>query len=106
MGLTRLGGFADFLDASLGKIIRLRKKLDQASSAIKGLFGTAEGQSEAVQKLEAMQASSCTAPQGSAVPHLPFAWLAAGQDSDGPETVQGQGCHGVYNCNNPNAACD
>ena len=47
--------YADFLDSSLGKIIRLRKKLDDASSAVRGLFGAADSQSEALKKLEAAQ---------------------------------------------------
>lgn len=48
---------ADFLDSSLAKIIRLRKKLASASNAVKGLFGAAEDQDSMVQKLEAMQVS-------------------------------------------------
>mmetsp|Transcript_4879 Transcript_4879/g.13611 ORF Transcript_4879/g.13611 Transcript_4879/m.13611 type:complete len:760 (+) Transcript_4879:198-2477(+) len=52
----RLLSLPDFLDSSLGKIIRLRRKLDQASSAIKGLFGEPESQSAALKKLEDLQA--------------------------------------------------
>jgi arsenite-transporting ATPase len=46
----------EFLDSSLSKIIRLRKKLDSASNAVKGLFGAAEDQDAMVTKLEGMQA--------------------------------------------------
>jgi len=53
----RLLSLPDFLETSLAKIIRLRKKLDQASSAVKGLFGaSAESQNAALAKLEATQA--------------------------------------------------
>mmetsp|Transcript_28959 Transcript_28959/g.74310 ORF Transcript_28959/g.74310 Transcript_28959/m.74310 type:complete len:734 (+) Transcript_28959:541-2742(+) len=52
----RLLSLPDFLDSSLAKIIRLRKKLASASNAVKGLFGAAEDQDSMVQKLEAMQA--------------------------------------------------
>ncbi len=47
----------NFVDASLGKIIRLRQKLAGASSAIRGLFGQGEGQDEAVAKLQKLQSN-------------------------------------------------
>lgn len=46
-----------FVDASLGKIIRLRQKLAGASSAIRGLFGQGDGQDEAVAKLQQLQSN-------------------------------------------------
>lgn len=52
----RLLSLPEFLDSSLSKIIRLRKKLDSASNAVKGLFGAAEDQDAMVTKLEGMQA--------------------------------------------------
>ena len=51
----RLLAVPDFVNASLGKIIRLRKRLAGASSALRGLFGASEQQDEAVAKLERMQ---------------------------------------------------
>jgi arsenite-transporting ATPase len=47
----------DFVEASLRKIVNLRKKLSSASSAVRGLFGAGGKQEEAVDKLEAVQAS-------------------------------------------------
>jgi arsenite-transporting ATPase len=53
----RLLSLPDFLDASIGKIVRLRQKLTGMSDAVKGLFGVAdEKQDEAVAKLEALKA--------------------------------------------------
>jgi arsenite/tail-anchored protein-transporting ATPase len=52
----RLLAVPDFVNASLGKIIRLRKRLASASSALRGLFGASEQQDEAVAKLERLQA--------------------------------------------------
>ncbi|KXZ50739.1 hypothetical protein GPECTOR_15g424 [Gonium pectorale] len=51
----RLLTLPDFVDASLGKVIRLRKKLSGATSVVRGLFGAGESQDEAVTKLEALQ---------------------------------------------------
>lgn len=51
----RLLTLPDFVDASLGKVIRLRKKLSGATQVVRGLFGAAESQDEAVQKLELLQ---------------------------------------------------
>ena len=51
----RLLSVPDFVDASLGKIIRLRKKLGAASTALRGLFGASEQQDSAVQKLESLR---------------------------------------------------
>ncbi len=51
----RLLAVPDFVDASLGKIIRLRKKLGSAGTALRGLFGASEQQDSAVQKLESLQ---------------------------------------------------
>ena len=47
----------DFVEASLRKIINLRRKLSSASQTVKGLFGAGGDQDEAVDKLEALQAS-------------------------------------------------
>ncbi len=51
----RLLAVPDFVDASLAKIIRLRKKLGAAGAAVRGLFGASEQQDSAVQKLEALR---------------------------------------------------
>ena len=61
----RLLAVPDFVDASLGKIIRLRKKLGSAGTALRGLFGASEQQDGAVQKLESLRViicSLCTSP--------------------------------------------
>jgi arsenite-transporting ATPase len=47
----------EFVDVSLGKIIKLRKKLGGAGGAIRSLFGQGEQQDEAVQKLQEMQSN-------------------------------------------------
>jgi arsenite-transporting ATPase len=53
----RLLSLPDFLDASIGKIVRLRQKLTSATDAVKGLFGVDnQEQDEAVAKLEALKA--------------------------------------------------
>ena len=53
----RLLSLPDFLDASIGKIVRLRQKLTSAGDAVKSLFGVAdEAQDEAVAKLERLKA--------------------------------------------------
>ena len=51
----RLLTVPDFVEASLGKLIRLRKKLAAAGGAVRGLFGASEQQDEAVAKLEALK---------------------------------------------------
>ncbi|PNW69686.1 hypothetical protein CHLRE_24g755097v5, partial [Chlamydomonas reinhardtii] len=51
----RLLALPDFVDASLAKVIRLRKKLNGATSVVRGLFGAGESQDEAVEKLELLQ---------------------------------------------------
>ena len=51
----RLLSLPDFLDKSIGKIVRLRQKLASATDAIKGLFGAEATQDEAVKKLEALK---------------------------------------------------
>ena len=53
----RLLTVPDFVENSLAKLIRLRKKLTGASAAVRGLFGSGGDQSEAVDKLEQMQIS-------------------------------------------------
>ena len=47
----RLLTVPDFVEASLGKLIRLRKKLTAAGDAVRGLFGVTN-QDAAIQKLE------------------------------------------------------
>ncbi|GIM05812.1 hypothetical protein Vretimale_10202 [Volvox reticuliferus] len=51
----RLLTLPDFVDASLAKVIRLRKKLSGATSVVRGLFGAGDSQDEAVEKLELLQ---------------------------------------------------
>lgn len=52
----RLLSLPDFLDATIGKIVRLRLKLSSAATAVKSLFGQAEAdQDEAIVKLEALK---------------------------------------------------
>ncbi|CAG9465867.1 unnamed protein product [Pedinophyceae sp. YPF-701] len=51
----RLLSLPDFVDKSLGKIIRLRKRLAQASGAVRAIFGQERQSDEAVQKLEELQ---------------------------------------------------
>ena len=53
----RLLTVPDFVEASLAKLIRLRKTLSGASAAVRGLFGSSGNQDEAVDKLEVMQQS-------------------------------------------------
>ena len=53
----RLLTVPEFVDASLEKLIRLRKKLSSAGAAVRGLFGSSGDQNEAVGKLEEMQLS-------------------------------------------------
>ncbi|EFN58656.1 hypothetical protein CHLNCDRAFT_16771, partial [Chlorella variabilis] len=53
----RLLTVPDFVEASLARIVRLRKRLGSASQAVRGLFGAGGSQEEAVDKLEQLQAS-------------------------------------------------
>ena len=53
----RLLSVPDFVEASLGKIIRLRKKLAGAGDAVRSLFRQSAQQDEAVAKLEALRVS-------------------------------------------------
>jgi arsenite-transporting ATPase len=53
----RLLTVPDFVEASLGKIIELRRKLSGAGAAVRGLFGAGADQEGAVDKLEALRAS-------------------------------------------------
>ena len=50
----RLLTVPDFVEASLGKLIRLRKKLTAAGDAVRGLFGVTN-QDAAIQKLESLR---------------------------------------------------
>lgn len=54
----RLLSVPDFVEASLGKIIRLRKKLAGAGDAVRSLFRQSAQQDEAVAKLEALRVST------------------------------------------------
>ncbi|XP_078175015.1 ATPase GET3B-like [Carex rostrata] len=51
----RLLSLPDFLDASIGKIIKLRQKITQATSAIKSVFGQDENKADATDKLEKLR---------------------------------------------------
>ncbi|XP_077221723.1 ATPase GET3B-like isoform X1 [Tasmannia lanceolata] len=51
----RLLSLPDFLDASIGKILKLKKKLTSASSAIKSVFGQEEKKQDASDKLEQLR---------------------------------------------------
>ncbi|OMO67394.1 Arsenical pump ATPase, ArsA/Get3 [Corchorus capsularis] len=51
----RLLSLPDFLDASLGKIMKLKQKLASATSAFKSLIGKAEAQQNAPDKLEQLR---------------------------------------------------
>ena len=53
----RLLTVPDFVEASLGKLIRLRKKLKAAGDAVRGLFGVTN-QDAAIQKLENLRVRS------------------------------------------------
>ena len=52
----RLLTVPDFVEAALGKLIRLRKKLTAAGDAVRGIFGVSN-QDVAIQKLEALRVS-------------------------------------------------
>ncbi|GAB2286854.1 ATPase get3b [Dionaea muscipula] len=51
----RLLSLPDFLDASIGKILKIRQKIASAASAIKSVFGKEEGKQDAVSKLEELR---------------------------------------------------
>ncbi|KAL2324823.1 hypothetical protein Fmac_023881 [Flemingia macrophylla] len=51
----RLLSLPDFLDASIGKILKLRQKIASATSAIKSVFGKEETQQNASDKLEKLR---------------------------------------------------
>ncbi|KAG1342505.1 ATPase ARSA1 [Cocos nucifera] len=51
----RLLSLPDFLDASIGKIMKLRQKLASAASAIKSVFGQEEPRQDATDKLEQLR---------------------------------------------------
>ncbi|KAJ3700561.1 hypothetical protein LUZ61_004266 [Rhynchospora tenuis] len=51
----RLLSLPDFLDASIGKILKLKKKISQATSAIKSVFGQEENKEDASDKLEKLR---------------------------------------------------
>lgn len=57
----RLLALPEFVDASLGKVIALRKKLGAAADAVRGLFGVADSQDDIISKLEGMRARVRTA---------------------------------------------
>ncbi|GAV62639.1 ArsA_ATPase domain-containing protein [Cephalotus follicularis] len=51
----RLLSLPDFMDASLGKVMKLKKKLDSATSAIKSLLGKEEKRQNVSDKLEKLR---------------------------------------------------
>ncbi|KAJ0263726.1 ATPase GET3B [Hirschfeldia incana] len=51
----RLLSLPDFLDASIGKILKLRQKITSATSAIKSVFGKENNQPDAADKLERLR---------------------------------------------------
>ncbi|XP_020590313.1 ATPase GET3 isoform X1 [Phalaenopsis equestris] len=51
----RLLSLPDFLDASIGKILKLKKKITAATSAIKSVFGQEEPRQDASDKLEQLR---------------------------------------------------
>ncbi|KAL3838316.1 hypothetical protein ACJIZ3_022907 [Penstemon smallii] len=51
----RLLSLPDFLDASIGKIVKLRQKITSATSAIKSVFGQEESKPDAAEKLEKLR---------------------------------------------------
>lgn len=51
----RLLSLPDFLDASIGKILKLRQKIASATSAIKSVFGQEETKQNAADKLERLR---------------------------------------------------
>ncbi|EYU23598.1 hypothetical protein ABFS82_04G145800 [Erythranthe guttata] len=51
----RLLSLPDFLDASIGKILKLKQKISSATSAIKSVFGQGENKPDATDKLEKLR---------------------------------------------------
>ncbi|XP_042414084.1 ATPase GET3B-like [Zingiber officinale] len=51
----RLLSLPDFLDASIGKILKLREKISSATSAIKSVFGQEEPKQDAADKLKQLR---------------------------------------------------
>ncbi|CAK9159650.1 unnamed protein product [Ilex paraguariensis] len=51
----RLLSLPDFLDASIGKILKLKQKITSATSAIKSVFGQEETRQDAADKLERLR---------------------------------------------------
>uniref|UniRef100_A0A5B7BBQ7 ArsA/GET3 Anion-transporting ATPase-like domain-containing protein n=1 Tax=Davidia involucrata TaxID=16924 RepID=A0A5B7BBQ7_DAVIN len=51
----RLLSLPDFLDASIGKLLKLRQKIASATSAIKSVFGQEETRQDAADKLERLR---------------------------------------------------
>ncbi|CAH2064492.1 unnamed protein product, partial [Thlaspi arvense] len=51
----RLLSLPDFLDATIGKILKLRQKITSATSAIKSVFGKEENRPDAADKLERLR---------------------------------------------------
>ncbi|KAJ0817318.1 putative arsenite-transporting ATPase [Helianthus annuus] len=51
----RLLSLPDSLDASIGKILKLRQKISSATSAIKNVFGQEETRQDASDKLEKLR---------------------------------------------------
>ncbi|XP_047970198.1 ATPase GET3B-like isoform X2 [Salvia hispanica] len=51
----RLLSLPDFLDASIGKILKLRQKISSATSAIKSVFGQEENREDSAEKLEKLR---------------------------------------------------
>ncbi|XP_002530933.2 ATPase GET3B [Ricinus communis] len=51
----RLLSLPDFLDASIGKILKLKQKISSATSAIKSVFGQEETRQDAADKLERLR---------------------------------------------------
>ncbi|RID64064.1 hypothetical protein BRARA_E03022 [Brassica rapa] len=51
----RLLSLPDFLDASIGKILKLRQKITSATSAIKSVFGKEDNQPDAAEKLKRLR---------------------------------------------------
>ena len=73
----RLLTVPDFVEASLGKLIRLRKKLAAAGGAVRGLFGASEKQDEAVAKLEALKVRRGGHSRHIAGPLILVLWIRA-----------------------------
>jgi anion-transporting ArsA/GET3 family ATPase len=73
----RLLAVPDFVEAALGKIVRLRKKLGAAGDAVRGLFGASDQQDSAVEKLEKLRVRPLACPRSPCwIPRLGFCMLA------------------------------